>query len=86
MLSWQDKLALKEPDAIETFLQENNCGCANNCINKIAEFGEQGINMLCQVRGARLSGLQLYTQMNTHLAVTTFSTVQLSLRKISRFF
>ena len=52
-LTWQDKVELAEKDKVEAFLSSSICGCKCNCINKINQFGESGVQMVMDLRTAR---------------------------------
>ena len=54
--SWEEKLLLLEDEEIHTFLAGATCDCKCNCFNAIRELKEYGIDMIRDLREARLAG------------------------------
>ena len=63
-LTWQDKMALAEPEAVRTFIASATCACGENCFEKVRSRGEQGIQLVCDLRDARVAGMCSLTTNN----------------------
>ena len=56
IMTWQEKLTLAEKETVTCFLGKTTCGCANQCLQKIVSLGDAGVEMICNLRDARLAG------------------------------
>ena len=56
MLTWQEKLLQLEKENIKNFVHHCDCGCEQKCVTKIAKLGQEGLDMVHDLREARFSG------------------------------
>ena len=56
-LTWQEKLALVDKQVVQDFIlqHEDTCGCKG--IDRIMTLGEAGIQMVMNLRDARMAGV-----------------------------
>ena len=59
MLSWQEKLALTERETVASFISCGTCGRECACIQKIRELGDEGVQMVVNLREQRMAGKNL---------------------------
>jgi len=57
MLTWQEKLALVDNNIIAAFIQRFQGSCKCKGIERIAALGQAGINMVLNLRDARMAGM-----------------------------
>ena len=56
ILTWDEKLALCEQEAVKEFVATHNCQSGCNCMDKVRSLGSEGVNMICVLRESRLAG------------------------------
>lgn len=56
-LTWEEKLELALRPQVVAFLDTKECGCANDCIKKVKQFGDAGEQMVMNLRDSRLAGV-----------------------------
>ena len=55
-LTWHEKLAKLDKVVIRSFLCSTSCGCETNCVFKLLNMGEEGVQIVFDLRENRLAG------------------------------
>ena len=58
-ITWEDKLSQLDRDRIRDFLCSKSCGRACKCIYKLMNMGDKGVDIVFELRQARLAGKQI---------------------------
>lgn len=56
ILTWQEKLSLSDRTTVTTFLCSTSCKCDNNCLFKILNLGDRGVQLVVDLRDDRFAG------------------------------
>ena len=59
MLTWQEKLALAEPDSVRIFVWSADCDCECRCLQRAQQLGEDAVQAIVNLRVARFAGKNL---------------------------
>ena len=55
ILTWQEKLTLTDRAVVAQFLCDTACGCDNDCLFKLLNIGEQGVQVVVDLRDDRFA-------------------------------
>ena len=80
-LTWCEKLATAQKHVVVEFLATTSCGCSCNCISTINELGEKGVEMVQDLRNARLAGAWPSKKKNDRSSLTVID-FSLSLTRV----
>ena len=73
MLSWEEKLTVVQPEIVQDFVAKTICGCKCKCMDKVRKLGEPGLDVIANLREARLSGSYIFYFM--HATLTTLNRI-----------
>ena len=55
-VTYTQKSLCMEADSIQSFIADIRCGCRKNCIHKLAQMGEAGVQVVHNLRSSRFTG------------------------------